>query len=310
MAKQVYEWMKDFFSRHGSGKKVKWGINGIDEVLGDIEKGNVIVVVGRPTDSREELLHTLVINLAAEQKIPTLILNLSSSEHGFYHNLLSNITGVSIDELKEDGLLDKGKILEHTEMYVDFPTDRSMDYIENTIREHVSKGVEVVFIDLFQSIEYRADIHHSREDICLRYSRQLYMLAKELDINMIIGSTVNDWAYDREGYEGYRPQLQDLSHISRLDEYSDLVLGTFVPYAHQILCDEHGYDLRDVLDIFILKNNINQKTGKIRLLQDISHRNPLIIKELNRREIAKLKAKSKSFNDLVNKFGLVPADGD
>lgn len=264
MAKQIFEQMNDFFSTPKAGKKVEFGLNHLDGLLNDIGKGKVIIIAGRAIDGRDQMLYTLMKNMAIDRKIPSLILNLATSEDIFYHHFISNVENISTEKLICENIWKNCKSLENAELYIEFLTDRSIDHIEDVIREHVEKGIEIVYIDLFQAIDYKGNMHFFEENeliyFCAKSSKRLYALAKDLGITVIMGAAVSYLADEREGLEGPIPQPKDMTEQGRLDEFSDLILGVFVPYAHQIFYDLDN--LRDVIYVSIIKNRINSKLGK------------------------------------------------
>lgn len=186
MAKQIYEQMNDFFSTPKGGKKVEFGLNHIDGLLNDIGKGKVVIIAGRSIDGRDAMLYTLMKNMAIDRKIPSLILNLATSEDTFYNQFISNVENISTEDLVCEVVWKECKTLEKSDLYIDFPTDRSMDHIESVIKEHVEKGVEIVYIDLFQAIDYKGNMNFFEENeliyFCAKSTKRLYALAKDLGI--------------------------------------------------------------------------------------------------------------------------------
>lgn len=302
MAKQIYEHMEDFFSRHDGKEKFELGLNHIDCMVEDIGKGKIIVVAGRSIDGRDEMLYTLMKNLTIDKKIPSLILNLAKTEDTFYSQFMSNVGNISFEDLEEKDIINEGEALKNAKLYIDFPTDRSTENLESIIREYASKGVELVFIDLFQAIDYKGNMSWFNEEeliyFCERSSKRLHALAKDLDVNIIIGAALSSLADEREGIHQPIPQYKDLTVAGRLDEFSDLILGVFVPYAHQIFFDGVN-ELRDVIYVSILKNRINTKMGKFTMTYDFYHNRVVDDKEFNRLALEELKKNCKSFNELV-----------
>lgn len=293
--------MKDFFSAPKPGKKVEFGLNHIDGLLNDIGKGKVVIIAGRSIDGRDALLYTLIKNMAIDRKITSLILNLATSEDTFYNQFISNVENISTEELVCEEVWKECKTLEDADLYIEFPTDRSMDHIENVIREHVEKGVEIVYIDLFQAIDYKGNMYFFDENeiiyFCAKSTKRLYTLAKDLGITVVMGAAVSYLADEREGLDGPNPQPKDMTEQGRLDEFSDLILGVFVPYAHQFFYDvEH---LRDVIYVSIIKNRINSKLGKFKMKYDIYHNRVVDEKEFNKLTLEKLKREKPFFNELA-----------
>lgn len=302
MAKQIYEQMKDFFSRHDGKEKFELGLNHIDCMVENIGKGKVIVIAGRSIDGRNEMLYTLMKNLAIDRRVPSLILNLAKTEDVFYSQFMSNVGNISFEDLQVKDIINEGEALKNANLYIDFPTDRSTENLESTIREYAGKGIELVFIDLFQAIDYKGNMMWFDEEeliyFCERSSKRLHALAKDLGINIIIGAALSYSADDREGIYEPMPQYKDMTIAGRLDEFSDLILGVFVPYAHQILCDGVK-DLRDVIYVSILKNRINTKMGKFSMRYDFYHNRVVDDKQFNRLLLEELKKNNESFNELI-----------
>ena len=310
MAKQIFKQMSDFFSTPKAGKKVEFGLNHIDGLLNDIGKGKVIIIAGRSIDGRDALLYTLMKNMAIDRKIPSLILNLATSEDIFYNHFISNVENISTDELVCEDIWKDCKALEDAELYIEFPTDRSMDHIEDVIREHVEKGIETVYIDLFQAIDYKGNMHFFEENeliyFCAKSTKRLYALAKDLGITVVMGAATSYLADERQGHDGALPQLVDMTEQGRLDEFSDLILGVYVPYAHHVFFDVDN--LRDVIYVSVIKNQINSKLGKFRMKYDFYHNRVVDEKEFNRLVLEELKRDNPYFNELAINLMLQQVD--
>ena len=310
MAKQIFEQMDSYFSGKDSRMTYSLGLGQLDGMIGGIEKGKFLVVSSQANDGREAVMYTFIKHLAFELQKPSLVINLATSEDTFYYKLMSNVTGISIDKIRKGDITDKMKLFEKSKIYVDFPKDRSLENIEQLIREHAAKGVDLFFIDTFQAVDYKDDIEHFCDNELLYFkeknARHLYLLAKDLRINIFTGSAVSYLAYEREGLEGIRPNISDLAYANRLDEYSDVIFGAFVPYAHQIFINYDGKDFRDIIEVTILKNNINQKLGRFSMKYDYCRNRVLDNKEYNREIYEKLLAKNPALNELVVGMGLTP----
>ena len=301
MAKQIYEQMNDFFSTPQTGKKVEFGLNHIDGLLNDIGKGKVVIIAGRSIDGRDAMLYTLMKNMAIDRKIPSLILNLATSEDTFYNHFISNVENISTEELVCEDVWKECKTVEDADLYIEFPTDRSMDHIENVIREHVEKGAEIVYIDLFQAIDYKGNMKFFEENeliyFCAKSTKRLYTLAKDLGITVVMGAALSYLSDERDGIEGPSPKYYDMTEQGRLDEFSDLILGVFVPYAHQIYYNVEN--LRDVIYVSVIKNRINSKLGRFKMRYDIYHNRIVDEKEFNRLALQELKRTNPAFNELA-----------
>ena len=312
MEKQIYQQMTEFFSRKDSKEKYELGLGQIDGMINGIEKGKLLVVAGQANDGREAVMYTFIKHLAVDLHIPSLVINLVTSEDTFYYELMSNVTDTDIDDIREEDVISKGSILKDSEIYVEFPKDRSLEHIEQTIRDYAQKGVELVFIDMFQAVDYKDDIEHFCDNELLFFkeknSKHLYLLSKDLRINIFMGSAVSYMASDREGLDSQKPILKDMVYASRLDEYSDVVLGVFVPYTHSIYYDFRGKNLRDQIEVTVLKNKINHKLGCFSMKYDFYHNKVVDDKGYNKELVKELMNTNTAFNELVIGMGLMPAN--
>jgi len=299
MEKQIYKQMSEFFSNESARKRFKLGLGQLDGFIGGIEKGNVIVITGQSVDGRDAMLNTFVRNVAIDQQIPTLVLNLATREDLFYYRLKSNLNRVCFDEVREDGSMVMHKSLRDAELYVEFSTERNIKNIEKTIRDHAAKGIELVFIDSFQMIDCNEEAtSHYKDEVMFeeRAAKRLYALAKDLSLNIIIGSTVNNRLEYSDGLYEELPRIQDLIHAGRLDEYSDLVLGTYIPYAHQ---NHYHENVRDAIIVSVLKNKNNMKMGKFKMHYDLYHCNIWDNKEYNKQLFEKMVAKNSAISEMA-----------
>ena len=310
MEKQIYKQMSEFFSNEGARKRIKLGLGQLDGFVGGIEKGNVIVITGQSVDGRDAMLNTFIRNVAIDQQIPALVLNLATREDLFYYRLKSNLNRVCFDEVREDGSMVMHKSLREAELYVEFPNERNIENIEKAIRDYAAKGIELVFIDSFQMIDCNEEAaSHYKDEIMFeeRAAKGLYSLAKDLSLNIIIGSTVNNRLEYSDGLSEELPRIQDLIHAGRLDEYSDLVLGTYIPYAHQ---NHYHEDVRDAIIVSVLKNNINMKMGKFKMHYDLYHCNIWDNKEYNKQLFEKMVAKNSAISEMTVGMDLELSDDE
>ena len=91
MAKQIFEHLSNYFSQDSARKEMELGLNHLDGTINGLPNGKLITVIGQSVDGRDIMLNTLVKNIAVDQRIPSLILNLATLETGIYflHAILS-----------------------------------------------------------------------------------------------------------------------------------------------------------------------------------------------------------------------------
>lgn len=292
MEKQFYHQLEDYCSQREAEKKDELILSCFERIVEDMGKGKVVVVAGSSIDGRDATLYSLMKIVAVDRNVPSLILNVLKTEDMFYSQFLSNVANVSILDLRQEDFLKAGEMLRDKKLFVEFPTDRTVDNVLKIIKENIEKGVEAVFIDLYQSL--------TRFVILDGLAKELFFLARDLGINIFMGSSIY---YERDLLYT-RPNFQHLVVEGRLDEYSDLILGVFIPNAHN---KKKGYVVntpKDVVCVSILKNNINVMKGSTVMLYDASHNRVIDNDSYNRHIIVELQKNDRSFRKLSDNLEL------
>ena len=95
-------------------------------------------------------------------------------------------------------------------------------------------------------------------------SRSLKVLAKELNIPVIVLSQLNRGVETREGLGGKRPQLSDLRESGAIEQDADMVMFVHRPEYYHIYQDDNGRDLHGMAQLIIAKQR-NGATGDVLL---------------------------------------------
>ena len=103
----------------------------------------------------------------------------------------------------------------------------------------------------------------NREQEVSMISRQLKIIAKELNIPVIALSQLNRGVELRTG-DAKKPMLSDLRESGAIEQDADMVLFIHRPEKYGIMTDNEGNDLRGLADIIIAKHR-NGAVGEIRL---------------------------------------------
>lgn len=252
--KEIYE----AYEAHKSKDRLQTSFPSLDSILGGLGRGELITIAGRPCNGLTPLVTSLISNITISNQIPTAVFCLDLQQQELVNHLLANISGIAYDKLKRNLSLsaeeadciihcwaDKLKV---APLYIGGFNPMKVEEIVLSIKNLVAEyGIRIVFITYFQLIENPAEDYR-------HVAKQLKWLAKELDISIVLTSTLNWQMEEREGIDGKLPLLADLRYIGDLDELSDVVIGLFRPAAYRIYCDMKGNDLHDVLVLKIMKN--------------------------------------------------------
>jgi replicative DNA helicase len=113
-------------------------------------------------------------------------------------------------------------------------------------------NIDIIIIDYLQLMTCNIDSKGSREQEVSFISRNLKVIAKELNVPIIALSQLNRSVEVRSGTK--RPQLSDLRESGAIEQDADIVLFIHRPEKYGFLEDEEGNSLRGIAEIIIAKH--------------------------------------------------------
>ena len=154
-------------------------------------------------------------------------------------------------------------------IHIDDNPSVSMDYVRSSAKLLRSKGqCDGIIIDYLQLCDMKSDQNNrNREQEVAQASRKAKMLAKELNIPVILLSQLNR---NVEGHPDNRPSLSDLRESGAIEQDADLVLMLSRPALSGRPTDrKSGYPTEGLGVIGIAKHR-NGSTGELYFRHDPS----------------------------------------
>jgi replicative DNA helicase len=185
--------------------------------------------------------------------------------------LLSEAEGVNADhfrsgfssreELRE--LEEAGKRAALLPIHVDDSSDISMAQIRAKARRlHRQGKCGILFIDYLQLCRERGDKNRNKEQEVSAMSREAKIIAKELNIPVVLLSQLSREVERRGG--DMRPRLSDLRDSGGIEQDADMVAFVYRPsYYHRDAEDEQGKPYGDSYGELIFAKNRNGRTGTV-----------------------------------------------
>lgn len=241
------------------------GFEIIDDIISGFQKGNLITIAGRPAMGKTSLALSIVKHVTVENKIPTLYFSLEMNSTTLVNRMIANVCGIPANKIQNGKLLssewealDKNMpTIAEAPLYLDDSARLSIYDLSNTARNCVIEhGVRLIIIDYFQLISTKDRSNRSRHDELAELMHALKILARELDVPIVLLSQLNRALEDRDGFEGKRPRLSDLRECGAIEDDSDIVLFVHRPEYYHIYQDEYGRDLHGLAQIIIAKNKM------------------------------------------------------
>jgi replicative DNA helicase len=228
----------------------------LDKHIGGLRNGNLIVLGGRTGHGKTAFSLNLAMNLL-KSNYKVGMISLEMTQHEITSRLLAmnaelnllDIFEKRLDEKEWDKIKNLAPDLEKTlNNLVIFDGDTTLDQTVYFIRSMVKKhGCKVVIIDYLGLITIPEVKHNPYLEI-KTITRKLKLLAKELDVPILLLSQLN-----RSAAEGEKPHLAHLRDSGSIEQDADIVLFIYRDNVES-----------PVADIIIAKGR-NVKTGELKL---------------------------------------------
>jgi len=246
--KQLIERKKAY--KEGLTIGITSGLNTIDKQTGGFRAGELIIVAARPGMGKTALaLH--IAKKAAEAKKGVYYFSLEMSDISLGDRLLLAESGVSsqgykngsIEDYDVDKIVVAGKELSKNMLYIDDKAKVNIPYIKAAATMKRNRGeCDMIIIDYLQLMDInRKGIN--REQAVSETTRELKILAKELNIPIILLSQLNREAEDSKTHI---PKLEHLRESGAIEQDADTVLMLTRPAYYS-------------MDIEALRKNIKSK---------------------------------------------------
>jgi replicative DNA helicase len=211
----------------------------LDELLGGLQPGQVVLVAARPGVGKSALGTDVARSVCVEQGLTSVIYSLEMTQHEIWTRMLAAEAKVRLKDLKTPGALqphDQDKLFKARDRYdnggplfIDDTPSQTVAYMRSHARRLKKRhGLHLIVIDYLQLITpgRRAE---SRQVEVGEISRNVKLLAKELEVPVVAMSQLNRGAESRADK---RPQLGDLRESGALEQDSDMVILINRPDAY------------------------------------------------------------------------------
>lgn len=231
---------------------------------------------------------SMIDNIVQKNELPVLLFSTRHMKSDYVYKILSIHCDISTLNLQNGSVesdewvkLDKGiKSLANAPLFIHDSFDLSLDDLMETAKNCIKEmGIKIIFIDCLQMIDFANENGNPSERIA-RVMYSLKRFAHFTNLPIVVGSMMNRVVEYREGNEGKRPQLTDLANSCFIEELADVVMFVHRPEYYHIYMDEHGEDLRGIMQIIVRKNsfkplgefilNYKQETGAVIMRKETS----------------------------------------
>lgn len=246
---------------------VPTGFVKLDEMLGGLQKSDLIIIAARPSMGKTALALSIARNIAVEFKLPVGFFSIEMAGVQIVMRLLSaeakvNAHSIRTGRLSHDDMSKIvktiGRIADAPIFIDDSPSLTLMELRAKARRLKAEHNVQAIFVDYLQLIH--APKAESREREISIISRTLKQIAKELDIPIVALAQLNRSVESRADK---RPMLSDLRESGSIEQDSDVVIFVTRPEVYEIATYDDGSPTENTAELIIAKQR-NGPIGTVR----------------------------------------------
>ena len=245
-------------------KGTSTGFTRIDEYTGGMHGGDLIIIAARPSMGKTALALSIALHVALKMNKVVAIFSLEMSRESLLTRMVCSAARVDSQKFRagclnrdERGKLAKAlKELTEAPLYIDDTAGLHLMDMHARLRrlkaeQRDSGEIGLVIVDYLQLMSGRGRYENRVQEVSA-LSRGLKVLAKELNVPMMVLSQLNRAVETRQG--DHRPQLSDLRESGSIEQDADVVAFIFREEVYK----KEREDLRGLAEVIIAK----QRTGR------------------------------------------------
>jgi len=221
---------------------VETGYHQLDELTSGLQKGDLVIVAGRPAMGKTAFALNIAVNASAGHGIPVAIFSLEMSTESLVQRLMCSEAGISMHKLRK-GLLSReeharlaaalGPLFE-APLFIDESAGlTALDIRARARRLKAEIPLGLIIIDYLQLMEASGGRQRdrTRQQEIADITRALKAMARELAVPVMVVSQLSRAPETRGGDK--RPQLSDLRESGAIEQDADVVMFLYRPGYYQ-----------------------------------------------------------------------------
>jgi len=267
--KNALEYIESIHSKTISNYAVPTGFFELDDMLGGLQKSDLLIVAARPAMGKTAFALSLARNAALDYNVPIAIFSLEMSTVQLATRFISSEARINSHLLRtgkfkaEEGLK-ISKVVDRlikAPIYIDDTPGQSVMEIRAKCRRlKAERNIGLIIIDYLQLMSASTRVE-SREREISTISRSLKALAKELDVPVIALSQLNRAV---EEQKDKRPMLSHLRESGAIEQDADIVMFLYRPSVYGITQFSDGTPTEGIAEVIIAKHR-NGPTGDVKM---------------------------------------------
>jgi replicative DNA helicase len=271
MAELISANIKQIQDKTIKSKTIKTGFTSLDDIFGGFELGETVVIGGRPSMGKTQLLVNLSLHIS--QTMPVLYFSFDLSESSLSNRFLSCVSGIATEKIMKKNLSeDEIQTLialetnfKNHNIQINVSYNNSISAFKSHCEKQIKENdIKVIVVDHLQMMGCN-NHRYNREHEVAFISRVLKNIAKSYNVCVILTSQLSR-AVENRGYSK-RPQLSDLRESGAIEQDADKVIFIYRPEYYNIDEDDDRNSTDRIVELIVAKNRTGV-LGKVKLLRD------------------------------------------
>ena len=257
----VYKDIETLAETKGAVTGAKTGFSGLDRMLIQMGKGDLVIVGARPGMGKTSFALNIATNVAKNTKKAVAIFSLEMSGEQLVTRIISSEALVDSHNLRTgqlrpedwDNIADVISSLSGCDIYIDDTSAITATDMKAKLRRISNLGLVVIdYIGLMQSTSNTDNRAQQVGEI----SRNLKVMAKDFGIPIVCCAQLNRGTESRPG-AGKRPTLADLRDSGSIEQDADIVLFLYRDEYYKDISgadDAESADCANTAEVIVAKN--------------------------------------------------------
>jgi len=225
-------------SQGGIARGVPTGFIELDEVTNGLHPGQMIVIAARPGVGKSTLGLDFLRSCSIKNRLTSVIFSLEMSKSEIVMRLLSAEAKIKLSDMRSGRMSDDdwtrlarrmSEISEAPLFIDDSPNMMMMEIRAKARRLKQKHDLRLIVIDYLQLMTSGKKVESRQQEVS-EFSRQLKLLAKELEVPVVAMSQLNRGPEQRTDK---KPMLSDLRESGAIEQDSDMVILLHRPDAFE-----------------------------------------------------------------------------
>jgi replicative DNA helicase len=225
-------------SQGGISRGVPTGFTELDEVTNGLHPGQMIVVAARPGVGKSTLGLDFLRSCSIKNRMASVVFSLEMSKTEIVMRMLSAEAKIKLADMRSGRMSDddwtrlarRMSEISEAPLYIDDSPNLTMMEIRAKARRLKQKAdLRLVVIDYLQLMTSGKKVESRQQEVS-EFSRQLKLLAKEIDVPVVAMSQLNRGPEQRTDK---KPMLSDLRESGAIEQDADMVILLHRPDAFE-----------------------------------------------------------------------------